>query len=191
MSSSSLVHRVAQRYLQSATLGKWLPQPLKQWLEDMYRHIQIIDDFNDFYLWLQDFSKVREIQRRSGVPYDIGLHWSTALDNTPMLNFDAANDEARDWREIFYAIDKNPQEYKEFWRWAANPYQVRLWVANVYRMFWNGIWGEHLEKLSEQLEPDTPENPDKKVQPEKTPEPSEPDKPETWEQEEQRARQRK
>lgn len=178
MKRYSLVHKVAHSYLQANQLGKLLPMPLREWMERMYNHVKLIDDFNDFYFWLQDFRKVREIQRRSGVDYDIGNHWSQALEDNPMLNFEAADDEVKDWREIFYSIDKSPQEYREFWRWAGNTFQVRLWIANVFRSFWNYIWAEHQQLLEDQLQPAEPQNdPSKKVDEEKA-------APESWEQEE-------
>lgn len=151
---------VAAQEKSAAALGKVIAQPLKRWLEQMYAHINLVKSFDEFYLWVQDFRKVREIQRRSGVPYDIGEHWRSALEEADFTQFSAADQEILDWSAVFLDPGKNPNDLRKFWQWVANPFEVRLWLGDIFRKFWYNIWQEHLQMLEDQFNPEEPDLPE-------------------------------
>jgi len=137
-------------------MGAWLPTPLRPWLIGLYTQIDLIDEEKDFLKWLSILDQMPAVYRRSGVPYKIANHWAKAVKSTPMEFFDAATVELKDWRNIFISIDNNDAEpYREFWKWTGpNPYQVRIWLAEVLRKFFNLLMEEHNQLLEKQRNPE-------------------------------------
>lgn len=143
------------RSLVAKSLGQWLPMPLRDWLMALYGQIDFIEDYRDFRIWLAMLDKLPAIYRRTGVPYKLAEHWTQAVKETPMTFFDAATVEEKDWSNIFIKVDnKNEQPYKDFWEWTGgNDYQVRIWLAEVVRKFFNNVMAEHNQMLEQQRNP--------------------------------------
>ncbi|MDP2728470.1 MAG: hypothetical protein Q8P59_13130 [Dehalococcoidia bacterium] len=144
------------RQLVARSLGALLPAPLRPWLYGLYAQVDLIEGERDFLKWLTLLDKMPGVYRHSGVPYKIAEHWSKSVKETPMIFFDAATVEEKDWSNIFIKVDNNDLDsYRQFWKWTGpNPYQVRIWVAEVVRKFFNAIMAEHSKLLEEQRNPE-------------------------------------
>lgn len=174
------------RVLVARALGRDLAMPLRGWVEGLYSQIDLINSEDYFLRWLRMLSKLPAVYRRTGVPYKVAEHWASAVRDTPMDFFDSAASELKEWNSIFIKVNtKNMKSYSEFWKWTGpNPYQVKIWLAEVVRKFFNALWAEHGKMLEEQRNPEAREEKEDKPQlPESIEEDSEEAK--TWKETEQ------